>query len=85
MELPSTATSLVEASVACVQRFVRSPFFTQRDFCNDNGILLLVSAVNAAGTIREDSLYEIRANVLPEGREVTVVDLKRAYDTVVVR
>ena len=44
---------VVEKSVACIQHFVRSLGFTQRDFFSDNGINLLVSAVNAAGLVRE--------------------------------
>ena len=58
-ELPTFTVSLngvalsrrvVEQSIACVQSFVHSPRFTQRGFFNDNGINLLVSAVNAAGS-----------------------------------
>ena len=74
---------LVEASIACVQNFVRSPHFTQRDFFSDNGIFLLVSAFNAAGPIHDKSPYEPWANVLPEVCEATVVDLKEKNDAVV--
>ena len=76
---------IVEKSIACIQDFVRSPRFTQRDFFTDNVINLLVSAVNAASSMRDQSPYEPWANVLPEGYEATLVDLKRAYDAVVVR
>ena len=72
-------------SIACVQDFVRSPRFTQRDFFSDNGINLLVSAVNAAGSMRDQSTCEPWASVLPDGYEATLVDLKKAYDVVVVR
>ena len=75
----------VEKSIACVQSFVRSPRFTQRDFFSDNGVNLLVSAIDAAGSIRDQSNYEPWANVLPEGYEATLVDLRKAYDAVVVR
>ena len=93
-ELPAFTVSLngvalnhrvVEKSIACIQDFVRSPRFTQRDFFSDNGISLLVSAVNVAGSIREQSTCEPWANVLPEGYEATSVDLRKAYDAVVVR
>ena len=93
-ELPAFTVSLngfalncrvVERSIACVQSFVRSPRFTQRDFFSDNGINLLVSAIDAAGSIPEQSNCEPRANVLPEGYEATLVDLRKAYDAVVVR
>ena len=75
----------VEQSIACKQSFVRSPRFTQRNFFSDNGINLLVSAVNAAGSMREQPTCELWANVLPEGCEATLVDLRKAYDAVVVR
>ena len=76
---------LVEKSIACIQDFVRSPRFTQRDFFSDNGINLLVSAANAAGSMRDQSTCEPWANVLPDGYEATLVDLKKAHDVVVVR
>ena len=76
---------LVEKSIACIQDFVRSPRFTQRDFFSDNGVNLLVSAVNAAGSMRDQSSCEPLASVLPDGYEATLVDLRKAYDVVVVR
>ena len=93
-ELPAFTVSLngialnclvVERSIACMQSFVRSPRFTQRDFFSDNGIKLLVSAIDAAGSIRDQSNSEPWANVLHEGYEATLVDLRKAYDAVVVR
>ena len=75
----------VEKSIACVQDFVRSPRFTQRDFFSDNGVNLLVSAVNAAGSMRDQSTYEPWASVLLDSYEATLVDLRKAYDVVVVR
>ena len=50
---------LVEASIACVQSFVRSPRLTQRDFFSDNGIGIFVSAVNTAVSIRDKPIYEL--------------------------
>ena len=93
-ELPAFTVSLngialnrrvVERSIACVQSFVRSPRFTQRDFFSYNGINLLVCAIDAAGSIRDQSNCEPWANVLREGYEATLVDLRKAYDAVVVR
>ena len=75
----------VETSMACLQSFLRSPRLTQRNFFSDNGIILLVSAVVAAGSVRDKSIYKPWANALPEGYEATLVDLKKAYDAVVVR
>ena len=76
---------VVETSIACVPSFVRSLQYTQRDFFSDNGIDLLVSAVNAAGLIRDQSTCEPWANVLPEGYQATLVDLRKAFDAVVFR
>ena len=76
---------VVETSIACVQSLIRSPRFTQPDFFSDNEIALLVSVINAAGSVREKSTCEPWMNVLPEGNEATLVDLKTAYDAVGVR
>ena len=46
---------------------------------------MLSSAVTAAATVCEESSYEPWSNMLPEKYEATVVDLKKAYDAVVVR
>ena len=81
----SLSRRLVEKSIACIQDFVRSSRFTQRDFFSDNGVNLLVSAVNAAGSLRDQSTCEPWASVLPDGYKATLVDLKKAYDVVVVR
>ena len=92
-ELPAFTVSLngialhrrvVEKSIACIQDFFRSPRSIQRDFFSDNGINLLVSAVNAAGSVRDQSTGEPWANVLPDGYEATLVDLRKACDAVVV-
>ena len=46
---------------------------------------MLLSAVNVAGSVCEDSVYDPRNVILPEGYAVVVADLKRAFDVVVVR
>ena len=74
----------METSIACVQSFERSTRFIQRDFSSDNGITLHVSAVNAAGAVRDIPTRELWANVLPEGYEPTFVVLKKVYVAVVV-
>ena len=92
-ELPAFTVSLngvalsrrvVETSIACMQSFVRSPRFIQRDFFSDNGINLLVSAVNAAGSVRDQPTCEPWSNELPEGNEATLVTLRKSYEAVVV-
>ena len=76
---------VVENSIACIPDFIRSPRFTQRNFFSDNGISPVVSAVNAAGSVSDQSTCEPWANVLPEGYEATLVDLRKAYNAVFVR
>ena len=75
----------IDSAICCVQSFVRDPLFTQRDFFTDNGISVLLSAVEVAGNVCEDSVYDPWAVISPEGYAAVVADLKRAYDVVVVR
>ena len=75
----------IDSAICCVQSFVRDPLFTQRDFVTDNGISMLPSAVNVAGSVCEDSVYDPWSVILPEGCAAVVADLKRAYDVVAVR
>ena len=46
---------------------------------------MLLSAVNVAGSICEDSVYDPWAVICPEGYAAVVSDLRKAYDVVVVR
>ena len=46
---------------------------------------MLLSAVNVAGSVCEDSVYDPWTVILPEGYAAVVADLKRAYVVVVVR
>ena len=75
----------MEKSFAGIQGFFRSHRFSQRNFFSDNGISLIVSAVKNAGSIREKSSCEPWESVLTEGYEATSVDLRKAYDAVVVK
>ena len=75
----------IVSAVCCVQSFVRDPLFTQRDFFTHNGISMLLSAVNVAGSVCEDSVYNPWAVICLEGYAAVVSDLRKAYDVVVVR
>ena len=75
----------IDSAVCCVQSFVRDPLFTQRNFFTDNGISMLLSAVNVPGSVCEDSVYDPWAVICPEGYAAVVPDLHKAYDVVVVR
>ena len=75
----------IDSAICCVQSFVRDPLFTQRDFFTDYGISIMLSAVDVAGSVCEDSVYDPWTVILAEGYAVVVADLKRAYDVVLVR
>ena len=75
----------IDSAICCVQSYVRNPLFTQRDFFTDNGISMLLTAVNVAGSVCKDSVYDPWNLVLPEGFSDVVNDLERAYNVVVVR
>ena len=73
----------IDSAICYVQSFVREPLFTQRDFFTDNGISMLLSAVNVAGSVCVASVYDPWAVISAEGY-AAVSDIKRAYDVVVV-
>ena len=75
----------VESAICSVQSFVWDPLFTQRDFFTDNGISMLLSAVNVAGTVCEDFVYDPWSVISAEGYAPVVADLKSAYAVVLVR
>ena len=66
----------IDSAICCVQSFVRDPLFTQRDIFTDNGTSMLLSAVNVAVSVCEDSVYDPWTVMLPEVYAVVVVDLK---------
>ena len=57
----------INSAICCEQSFVRDPLFTQRDLITDNGISMLLSAVNVAGSVCEDSVYDPWTVISPEG------------------
>ena len=67
----------IDSAICCVQRFVRDPLFTQRDFFIDNGISMLLSAVNLADGFSEDCVYDPWTVIIPEGYAVVVADQKK--------
>ena len=75
----------IDSAICCVQSFVRDPLFTQRDFITDNGISMSLSAVNVAGGVCEESMYDPWAVMSPEGYAAAVSDLRRAHDVMVRR
>ena len=57
----------IDPAICCVQSLLRNPLFTQLDFFTDNGISVLLSAVNIAGRVCEDSVYDPWNLILPDG------------------
>ena len=72
----------IDSAICCVQSYVQNPLFTQRDFFTDNGISMPLSAVNIAGSVCEDSIYNPWSLILPEGYGAVVDELKKAYEVV---
>ena len=75
----------IDSAICCLQSFVRDLLFTQRNFFTDNRLSMLLSAINVAGSVCEDSVYDPWVVISPEGYAAVVADLKRAYDVVVAR
>ena len=75
----------IDSASCCVKSYVRNPLFTQWDFFTENGISMLLSAVNIARNVCKDSLYNPWTRILPGGYDVVLRDLEKAYDVVVVR
>ena len=73
----------IDSAVWCLQSFVRDLLFTHWGFFTDTGISMLLSAVNVAGGVCEDSVFDPWNVILPEGYGAIVNDLKEAYDVVV--
>ena len=73
----------IDSAICCVQSYVRNLLIAQRDFFTDNGISMLLSAVNIAGSVCEDSIYNPWNLILPEEYSAVVHDLKQSKDVVV--
>ena len=50
----------IECATCCIQNYVPNFLFIQRYFSTDNGVSKLLSAVNVASSICEDSLHDPR-------------------------
>ena len=76
---------VLETSIACVQNFLRSPRFAQAVSSATLGLIFSCLPSMLLGRFRDKSTCDPWKNVHPEGYESTVVDLKKAFDAVVVR
>ena len=75
----------IDSAICCVRIFMRNPLFTQREICTDNGTSMLLSAVNIAVSVCEDSFRNPWNLILPEGNGAVVDDLKKVHDVLVGR
>ena len=74
----------VQSAICCIQSYVRLPLFTQRDFFRDNRTPMLLNAVNVAGSVSEDSVYDAWNRVLPKVYDAVDRGLRMAYSVLVV-
>ena len=70
-----------EGAVACVQDFVRLPWFTQRSFFSETEISMLNAAVTAADAVRNSARFDLWGVIDVEVGPV-VADLKSCREKV---
>ena len=71
----------VKGAVACVQDFVRHPFFTQRSFFSETGINMLTTAVTAADAVRNSDRFDPWGAIGVEAGRV-IADLKSCRENI---
>ena len=74
----------VQSAILCVQDFVRSSHFTQRNFFSDSGIAMLAESAAISDRITHSAIFEPWGHVETTARSQKVVDvcgcLKEALD-----
>ena len=74
----------VHSAIFCVQDFVRSPHFTQRNFFSDSRIAMLAESAAASDRITHSSVFEPWSHVETTSRSQVVADvcgcLNEAFD-----
>ena len=74
----------VKLAVAFMQKFVRHPLFTQRNFFTETGIRMLNTAVTAADAVQQSSKFEPWGAIGVEAAPV-IADLKSCREKIVSR
>ena len=68
-------TDEVLTAILCVQYFVRSPHFTQRNFFSDSGIALLTESAAISDRITHSAVFEPWSHVETTSRSQVVADM----------
>ena len=65
----------VQSAILCVQDFVRSPHFTQRNFFSDSGIAMLAESAAISDRITHSAVFEPWSHVETTSRSQVVTDV----------
>ena len=75
----------VRGVLVCVQVFVRSPHFTQRNFFSETGLTMLSESVAIADSITLSAVYAPCSVVASASASQVIADMCACWDRVVVR
>ena len=75
----------VRGFLLCVQDFVRSPHFTERNFFSETGLALLSESVAIADSITSSPVYAPWSVVESASASQVITDLCACWDRVVLR
>ena len=65
----------VRGALLCVQDFVRSPHFTQRNFFSDSGVTMLAESAAICDTITNSAMFEPWSHVETATRSQVVAEV----------
>ena len=65
----------VHSAILCLQDFVRSPHFTQRNFFSDSGIAILAESAAISDRITHSAVFELWSHVETTSRSQVVADV----------
>ena len=67
----------------CMQDFVRSPHFTQRNFFSETGLTMLSESVAVANSIMSSPVYAPWSVVASSSASQVIADMRSCWDRVV--
>ena len=84
INLGGVAMSTQEAAsgIKCVQHFVSSPQFTQRNFFSENGLAMIRDAISSVGNVTSVSNYFPWKVICGSSSRSVIADLNKANQTV---
>ena len=65
----------MHSAIHCVQDFIRSPHFTQRNFFSDSGIAMLAESASISDRITHSAIFEPCSHVETTSLSQVVVDV----------